>query len=119
MHFIVCVAFTLIASTVWPPSPNSPTVPEIIGTVLDFKGKPMAGVPVSILAIPSNQIMQRGISEATGKFEFAGLPPGAYGVTASTRSACAFSSAINVSTDYTTLVSLRLIKGMCNGSALH
>ena len=82
MHFIVCVAFTLIASTVPPPSPNSPTVPEIIGTVLDFNGMPTAG------------IMHRGISEAIGKFKFAGLPPGAYGVAASTSSACAFSSAV-------------------------
>jgi hypothetical protein len=119
MHFIVCVAFTLMASTVSPPSPNSPTVSEIVGTILDFNGKPTAGVPVSILAIPSNQIMQRGISEATGKCEFAGLPPGAYGVAASTSSACAFSPAVNVSTGYTTLVSLQLIKGIYNGSALH
>lgn len=119
MHTIVCAALTLIASTVSPISPNSSAVPEIIGTVLDFNGKPAAGVPVSIVALPSNQIIQRGISEATGKFEFAGLPPGAYGVAASTSSACAFSSAVNVSTGYTTLVSLQLVKGMCNGSALH
>jgi hypothetical protein len=115
MTALICV---LLALTVSAGSTVPSTAPEITGTVLDYNGKPKAGVPISVVEIYSGHVVSKGMSLEDGSFYFAGLPSGAYGVAAKTSSACAFSTAINVTVGYTTGIRLRLIPGLCK-SVIH
>jgi hypothetical protein len=112
MNFLICVLLAVTAPTA---PTTSPTVPEIVGTVFDYNGKPETGVPISVVEIYSGQEISKGTSRGDGSFDFAGLPQGTYGVTAKTASACAFSTAIKVAAGYTTAIRLRLIPGLCKG----
>jgi len=87
--------------------------PEIAGTIVDSSAKTVAGVAVSVVAIPSDRIVATTISGSGGTFHFTGVVPGAYGVTANTKAACAFSDAIRVDAGFTSVVYLRLVKGLC------
>jgi hypothetical protein len=111
MHFLTCV---LLAAAVSAGSTTPPTGPEIIGTVLDYNGKPEGGVTISVVEVYSGQVISKGRSLDDGSFDFAGLPSGTYGVAAKTSSACAFSTAIKVAVGYTTGIRLRLIP-VCKG----
>jgi hypothetical protein len=112
MNVLICV---LLALTVGTRPALSSTPPEITGTVLDYNGKPEAGVSISVVAVYSGQVISKGTSLADGSFYFAGLPSGTYGIAATTSSACAFSTAIKAVAGYTTAIRLRLIPGLCKG----
>ncbi|MBV9718474.1 MAG: carboxypeptidase regulatory-like domain-containing protein [Candidatus Eremiobacteraeota bacterium] len=104
MNLVVCLILTLAALS---------PAPEIAGTVADDKGKSVSGVPIFAVSIPSSNVIQKTVSESDGSFRFTGLASGSYGVEAETRSACAFSDAIQVDTGFTTAVHLRLVPGLC------
>jgi hypothetical protein len=104
MNLVVCLILILTALS---------PAPEITGTVVDGHGKPVSGVPISAITLPSSDVVQKTVSESDGSFRFMGLAPGDYGVEAETRSACAFSDAIRVDTGFTTALRLRLVPGLC------
>jgi large repetitive protein len=111
MKLVICAILTLAALS---------PAPEVAGTIVDYNGKPVPGVPISIVAIDSeDQVTKKTVSESNGSFSFTGLAPGAYGVVAKTDSACAISDAIRVDIGFTSIVRLRLAKGWCYGPALH
>jgi large repetitive protein len=111
MNPVICLALVLAALS--PP-------PEITGTIVDYNGKPVAGVPISVVAVNSeDQVTKKTVSESNGSFSFTGLAPGGYGLVAKTGSACAISDAIEVDIGFTSIVHLRLAKRWCYGSALH
>jgi hypothetical protein len=87
---------------------------EIKGTVVDSHGRPVRGVPVSAVELPSSNIVATTVSGPDGSFSFAGFThSGGYGLEARTDSACAFSDAIQVDIGFTSVVRLRLIEGLC------
>jgi hypothetical protein len=90
--------------------------PEIVGTLVGDNGKPVAGVAISVGLVSSSQEANNTVSRADGSFSFTDLAPGAYGVVAKTNSACAFSSAVSVHTGFTSVVHLRLEKGLCSSA---
>jgi len=115
MNVLVCVAIAIALTA----SPSSASIglsstPEIVGTILDSNGKPAAGVPISVNPIPSGPSFIT-VSKKDGTFALAAIPPGAYGISVETQTACAFSDAIGVAIGYTTFVHLRLTDNMCNG----
>jgi hypothetical protein len=101
------VVFLMLTLAVLSPAP------EIAGTIFDYNGKPVSGVPILVVSINSDQIMRKTVSESNGSFHFTGLGSGGYGVVAKTNSACAISDAIQVSIGFTSTVRLRLVKGLC------
>jgi hypothetical protein len=104
MNLSLCLILTLAAL-----SPS----PEIVGTIVDDGGKFVSGISVSVLSLPSNQIMKKTLSGSVGSFSFADLGPGVYGLSAKTDSTCAFSDAIRVDNGFTRIVRLRFVKGLC------
>lgn len=105
MSPLLCLVLTLIAI--------APT-PEITGTVVDDHGKPVAGISVTALSLPSSLLVAKAVSGSDGSFNFAGLANGGYGLEAKADdSACAFSDAIQVDSGFTSVVRLRLVKGLC------
>ncbi len=104
MYPLICLILTLAAS-----SPN----PEITGTIVDYNGKLVSGVPISVVALYANQTVEKTQSGSDGSFHFSDLAPGSYGLEARTESGCAYSDPIRVDVGFTTAVHLRLIKGLC------
>ena len=104
MNLVICMLLTL---AVLPPTP------EITGTIVDDNGKPVSGVPISVVAVLANQTIEKTLSGWDGSFHFTDIAPGAYGLEAKTDSACAFSDEIGVTIGFTSVVRLRLIKGLC------
>jgi large repetitive protein len=111
MNLVICLAIVLAALA--PP-------PEIAGTVVDYNGKPVSGVTISLVGVISeDRLTKNTVSASDGSFSFTGLAPGGYGLVAKTDAACAMSDAIWVNVGFTRVVRLRLTKGYCYGSALH
>jgi hypothetical protein len=111
MNLVICLALALAALA--PP-------PEIAGTIVDYNGKPVSGVTISLVGVISeDRLTKKAVSESDGSFSFTGLAPGGYGLVAKTDGACAMSDAIWVDVGFTRVVRLRLTKGYCNGPALH
>lgn len=104
MNLVICLMLTLAILS--PP-------PEITGTIVDTNGKLVSRIPISVVAITSDRVIKRTVSESNGSFHFTGLAPGGYGVVANTGSACAISEAIRVDIGFTKVVRLRLTKGLC------
>jgi hypothetical protein len=93
----------------------SPT-PEIVGDVVGDNGKAVAGVTISIVSLPASLEASKTVTRSDGSFDFSGLASGNYGIDATTKSACAMSSAVSVHVGFTTIVHLRLIKGFCSSA---
>jgi hypothetical protein len=104
MNPVICLVLTLAAIL---------PAPEITGTIVDYNGRLVSGVPISVVALYANQTIEKGLSGSDGSFHFTGLAPGAYGLAAKTDSGCAISDPIRVDIGFTTVVRLRLIKGLC------
>ncbi|MGB7048410.1 MAG: carboxypeptidase-like regulatory domain-containing protein [Candidatus Cybelea sp.] len=104
MNVALCLALGLAAL--------SPT-PEITGTIVDYQGKPVAQTSISVVSLSSNDVISETLSNSNGSFSFAGLASGGYGLEAKTDSACAFSDAVQVDAGFTSVVRLRLVKGLC------
>jgi hypothetical protein len=104
MSPLICLILTLAAL--------SPT-PEITGTIVDYSGRLVSGVPISVIALYANQTVEKTQSGSDGSFHFTDLAPGTYGLEAKTDSGCAYSEPIRVDAGFTTAVHLRLIKGLC------
>jgi protocatechuate 3,4-dioxygenase beta subunit len=60
---------------------HAETGAQLVGTVVDDKGKPVSGAAVSI-AMESRNWSHTIKTDATGRFAFIGIPPGAYAVSA-------------------------------------
>lgn len=104
MNSVVCSIIVLAALS---------STPEITGTVVDDNGTLASGVPISVVALYANQTIEKTLSGSDGSFHFSDLAPGAYGLAAKTDSGCAYSDPIRVDISFTTVVHLRLIKGLC------
>ncbi|HEY2473270.1 MAG TPA: carboxypeptidase-like regulatory domain-containing protein [Candidatus Cybelea sp.] len=104
MNPVICLMLTLATL--------SPT-PEITGTIVDYNGRLVSGVRISVVALYASQTIEKTLSGSDGSFHFTDLAPGAYGVAAKTDSGCAYSDPIRVDIGFTTVVHLRLIKGLC------
>ena len=104
MNPVICLILTLAAL--------SPT-PEITGTVVDYNGSLVSGVPISVVALYANQTVEKTRAGSDGSFHFTDLAPGAYGLEAKSASGCAISDPVRVDIGFTTVVHLRLIKGLC------
>jgi hypothetical protein len=87
--------------------------PEITGTIVDDRGKLASGISLSVVSLPSSEVVENTLSGPDGSFSIAGLAPGSYGLQAKTKSACAFSDAIQVHNGFTSMVRLRLVRGLC------
>lgn len=110
MNLAICLVLTLAALS---------SAPEITGTVVDYNSKPISGVLISVVAINSeSKVIRRTVSESNGSFSFTDLANGAYGLVARTDSACAISDAIEVNIGFTSVVRLRLARGLCQGPAI-
>ena len=107
MNVIVCLILTLAVLS------PAPTAPEIAGTIVDDHGKIASRIPLSVVSLPSDQVVAKTLSAPDGSFSFAGLTSGNYGLQAKTDSACAFSNAIQVHEGFTSIVRLRLVSGFC------
>lgn len=104
MNLVTCCILTFAALS---------PAPEITGSIVDDNGKLVSGVPISVVALLANQTIEKTLSGSDGSFDFTDLAPGAYGLEAKTDSACAFSDEIGVSIGFTSVVRLRLVKGLC------
>ena len=104
VNLVICLVLTLAAL--------SPT-PEITGTIVDYHGDLVSGVPISVVALYANQTVEKTLSGSDGSFHFTDLAPGAYGLEAKTASGCAISDPIRVDVGFTSIVRLQLIKGLC------
>ncbi|MGA8534790.1 MAG: carboxypeptidase-like regulatory domain-containing protein [Candidatus Tumulicola sp.] len=104
MNLIFCLILTLAALS---------PAPEITGMIADDHGKVASGISLSLISLPSDQVMEKTLSSSDGSFSFAGLASGNYGLEAKTESACAFSDAIQVHHGFTSIVHLRLVTGFC------
>jgi Carboxypeptidase regulatory-like domain len=104
MNVLWCLILTLAAL---------PPAPEITGTIVDDRGKLVSGISISVVSLPSSQIIEKTLSGPGGSFSFAGLFSGGYGLEAEADSACAFSDAVRVDNGFTSIVHLRLVKGWC------
>lgn len=107
MNLFLCLILTLVAVS---------PAPEIKGTIIDDHAKPVAGISISAVALPSSQVIASTVSGPDGWFSFAGLAHGGYGLEAKTQSSCAFSDAIEVDKGFTSVVRLRLVKGLCQNA---
>lgn len=88
--------------------------PQVVGKIVDDRGNAISGVSISAVALPSSQVTEETISGNDGSFHFVHLHYGSYGVEAKTESACAFSDAIQINSGFTSIVQLRLVKGLCS-----
>lgn len=104
MNPLLCLILTLAALS---------SVPAITGTVVDERGKPVSGISLSVVSLPASQVIEKTLSGSNGSFSVEGLASGSYGLEAKTESACAFSDAIQVHDGFTSVVHLRLIRGLC------
>ncbi|HEY1680583.1 MAG TPA: carboxypeptidase-like regulatory domain-containing protein [Candidatus Tumulicola sp.] len=107
MNILTCLLLAVAAL-----SPN----PEITGTVVGDNGKPVSGVTVSVEPVIGGPDVGKTVTAKDGSFNFSGIPGGYYGVLAKTSSACAMSSAIEAADGFTTVVHLRLTKGLCDSA---
>lgn len=105
MNLFFCLVLTLVEIS----APN----PEITGKIVDDHTKPVAGISIAAVALPSSHLIGKAISGSDGSFSFAGLADVGYGPEAEAGSACAFSDAIQVDDGFTRFVQLRLVKGLC------
>jgi hypothetical protein len=106
MNVLFCLILTLAALS---------PAPEITGTIVDDRGKRVSGISLSVVSLPSSQVIAKTLSGSDGSFSVTGLAPGSYGLEAKTDSACAFSDAIQVHDGFTSIVRLRLVTGFCSG----
>lgn len=104
MNFVICFILALAALS---------STPEITGTIVDDNGKPVSGVPISVVGLYANQTIEKTLSGTDGSFHFTDLAPGAYGLEAKTDSGCAISDPIRVDVGFTSVARLQLIKGLC------
>jgi hypothetical protein len=104
VNLILCLILTLAALS---------QVPEIAGKIVDDHGKIASGIPLTLILLPLNQVVEKIVSAPDGSFSFEGLASGNYGLEAKTESACAFSDAIQVHHGFTSIVHLRLVTGFC------
>lgn len=104
MNLTVCLLAMLVVSS---------PAPEITGTIVDHSGKPISKIGVAVVAIDSDQVIKKTLSDSDGSFDFAGLTSGGYALVAKTDSACALSDPIQVDSGFTAVVRLRLINGLC------
>ena len=109
MNSVICLILSLAALL--------PTL-EITGTIVDYHGELVSGVPISVVALYANQIVEKTLSGPDGSFQFTDLAPGAYGLEAKTNSGCAISDPVRVDIGFTTVVRLRLIEGLCQDPIL-
>lgn len=109
MNLLLCLSLTLAALS---------PAPEITGTIVDDRGKVVSEISISIVSLPSSQIVEETLSGPDGSFSFSGLARGSYGLEAKTKSSCAFSDAIQVNNGFTSTVRLRLVRGLCQ-AAVH
>ncbi|HSO23731.1 MAG TPA: carboxypeptidase-like regulatory domain-containing protein, partial [Chondromyces sp.] len=72
-----------IAVLVVPGVAAQSTTGRILGTVADLEGRPLAGVAVTIISPVLIGGPQTRVTSDDGRFQFVGLHPGAYTVTAS------------------------------------
>lgn len=107
MNLILCLILTLAVLA---------PAPEIVGTVVDDRGKPVSGVSISVVSLPDNEIVKQTRSGSDGSFSFAGVTSGGYGLEAKSNWACAFSDAIHVDSGFTSVIRLRLVKGLCQNA---
>lgn len=107
MNVLFCLILTLAALS---------SAPEITGTIVDDRGKLVSGISLSVVSLPSSQEIEKTLSGSDGSFSVTGLATGSYGVEAKTDSACAFSDAIQVHDGFTSIVRLRLVRGLCSGA---
>jgi hypothetical protein len=77
MNLVICSILTLAALA---------PAPEIAGTIVDYNGRLVSGVPVSVIALYANQIVEKTLSGSDGSFHFTDLALGAYGLEAKTDS---------------------------------
>jgi large repetitive protein len=105
MNLVACLILTIAALS---------PAPEITGTIVDYNGKFASGISISVVGINSEQrITETTQSGSDGSFSFTGLAPGSYGLRAKTDSGCAISDPIRVDVGFTSIVRLRLVKGLC------
>lgn len=77
---IVAIAFAVAAGGQAPPAPQpQPGGASVIGTIQDDRGAPVADARV---AITSTGFSSSALTQADGRFEFRGLQPGEYRITA-------------------------------------
>jgi hypothetical protein len=107
MNALFCLILTLAAL--------SPAA-EITGTIVDENGKVVPGISLSVVSLPASQVIEKALSASDGSFSVTGLASGSYGLEAKTDSACAFSDAIQVHNGFTSIVRLRLVRGLCSGA---
>jgi hypothetical protein len=108
MHVVACLLLTLAVSS---------PAPEITGTIADYNGKPVSDLSISVVGLNSEQrVTQTTRSGFDGSFQFYDLAPGFYGLRAKTDLGCAISDPIRVERGFTTVVRLRLVKGLCQNA---
>ena len=107
MNVLFCLILTLAALS---------PAPQITGTIVDDRGKLVSGISLSVVSLPSSQVIEKALSGSDGSFSVTGLASGNYGLEANTDSACAFSDAIHVHNGFTNIVRLRLVRGLCSGA---
>jgi hypothetical protein len=107
MNLVMCLALMVAVAS---------PAPESLGDVVGDDGKAVPGVTISIESIPSSLEAAKTVSRADGSFDFTGLASGNYGVEAKTKSACAMSNAASVHVGFTSILHLRLIKGVCSSA---
>jgi hypothetical protein len=108
MNPVACLILTLAA---WS------SAPEITGTIVDYNGKLVSGIAISVVGLTSDaRVTKKTVSGPDGSFSFTGLAPGAYGLKAKTDLGCAISDPIRVDVGFTSVVRLRLVKGLCQNA---
>jgi hypothetical protein len=108
MSLVVCLILTLAA---WS------AAPEITGTIVDYNGRLVSGVSISVVGLTSDaKVTKKTLSGSDGSFSFTGLAPGPYGLKAETDLGCAISDPIRVDVGFTSIVRLRLVRGLCQNA---
>ena len=108
MNLLACLILTVTALS---------PAPEIKGTIVDYNGRPVSGISISVVGLNSEQrVTETTQSGSDGSFSFTGLAPGSYGLRAKTELGCAISDPIHVDVGFTSIVRLRLIKGLCQNA---
>jgi hypothetical protein len=108
MNLLACLILTVAAVA---------PAPEIAGTIVDYNGRPLAGISISVVGLTSDaRVTKNAVSRTDGSFSFMGLAPGAYGLRAQTDWGCAISDPIRVDVGFTTIVRLRLVKALCKNA---
>ncbi|HEX4015050.1 MAG TPA: carboxypeptidase-like regulatory domain-containing protein [Candidatus Cybelea sp.] len=73
--------------------------PEIAGRIVDYQGHAVSGVSVAVLSLNSNQVIETTLSAPDGSFSFTSDP-------------------VRIDTGFTSVLRLRLVKGLCR-AAVH